>query len=343
MKYQDTIMFREIGEQPTVLEGLVKTNHEVLAKIAERVKKGEIDNISIGARGSSLHASMYFAHLVEIFTTLPVKFLSPSVFTSYGGKLEIKRSLVIGVSQSGKAADVLECLRHAKKDGSITVAVTNHLDSPLAKEADYHLYLNAQKEVSVAATKTVTAQMYVLLLLAQSLCADPLLINAPQMIVSGIQSVLKNAGNIADYAKKFVDTKDMFVLARGLNKSVALESGLKLSETTYIKALAYSVSDFWHGPYAMIDKNATVIAYAPKGQSQKDVLEMVQKCKGDGAKVTVIGTKDCTPDIVIPEGTDIETPFYNLVTMQILACALSTHKGISVDTPRGLNKVTITK
>jgi len=344
MLYSQTIMYKEILQQPTVCKKLLKLNHQVLSLVAERVKSGNIEQIVTGARGSSANACTYFAYLAEIFTRYPVKILAPSVLTSYDGAMKLSKSLVIGVSQSGKAEDVLYCLERAKKDGSITLAITNDENSPIAKTAEYHIFLDVGKEESVAATKTVSASMYVLMLLVLYISGDPLLTNSHQIVINGIKKVLDNTPNIVEFAKTLVDTKDIFVLARGLNQPIALETALKLAETTYTKAMAYSVSDFWHGPYAMIDQYATVLVYAPLGQSQSDVLKMVDRCKSSGAKVIVIATQDIADcDITIPDGTDIETPFYNLVTAQILACALSTQRGLNPDKPRGLNKVTITK
>jgi len=344
MLYSETIMYKEIVQQPSVFKKLLATNHDILTSIASKTKASDIVQIVTGARGSSANACGYFAYLAEIFTKYPVKVLMPSVLTVYDGAMKLSKSLVIGVSQSGKAADVLHCIECAKRDGSITVGITNDVDSPIAKAAEYHIFLDAGKEESVAATKTVSAEMYALLLLVLYISGDPLLINAPETIATGVKKVIDNASNIATYANTLKDTKDIFVLARGLNQPIAMETALKFAETTYTKAMAYSVSDFWHGPYAMIDESATVLAYAPSGQSQKDVLEMVDRCKASKANVALVATKDVADSsITIPTGTDIETPFYNLVTAQILACALSASRGLNPDTPRGLHKVTITK
>lgn len=357
MLYTDTIMYKEIVEQPKVLSRLLQNNDGLLSKIVESVREKKITQIVVGARGSSANAGTYFAYLAEIFTHYPIKMLSPSVITNYNGAIALDKSLVIGISQSGRAEDILCCLQKAKQDGSITLAITNDESSPIANEADFHLYLNAGKEESVAATKTVTSQMYLLLLLVLYLSNDPLLINAPEHIVNGVEQTISNSQVIAQYAQNFVNTQDIFVLARGLNFAVAKETALKLAETSYIKANAFSVAEFKHGPYAMIDPNATVLVLAPIGQTQSEVLQMAQKCKQDGAKVTIISNKNkeqneqqndtYSPQVeynlLIPNGTDIETPFYNLVTAQLLANAISTAKELNPDKPRGLKKVTITK
>lgn len=163
-------------------------------------------------------------------------------------------------------------------------------------------------------------------------------------------------------SKMFIDKEEMegkveryrlmnecFVLARGINYSIAMEAALKIQETSYVRAKAYATSDFHHGPFAMIQKDMPVIVYAPEGPTLKDLTEMIVKLKGSQAEVIVVSNNKETLDmgdcsIRIPQtNNDIISPFYNVVIAQMFACSLSLLKGLNPDAPRGLNKITITK
>ena len=249
MSYTETLLFKEILEQGTILKDLQKDSEAAMLQIADKLKNKEIKQIVVVARGSSGYACDYFAYLAEICTKYSVKVVQPSVVTVYDGLIALDNSLVVGVSQSGMAQDVLCCLERAKLNNSIVVSVTNSLDSPIAKVADVHLYCNAGLEKSVAATKSFSSSMFLLMLLVRQLSDSPLLKSAPDNIVRGVNQTLQNQQAISQYAmQNFVDTKDAFVLARGLNFAIAKETALKFSETSYIKALAFSVAEFQHGP-----------------------------------------------------------------------------------------------
>ncbi len=347
MDKKDTKMFSEIGQQPQVLKNIEGVNKEVLKQIADEVKKRGVKSFTMVARGSSDNACTYFKYVAEIYCGLPVTLAACGVYTMYDGALALKDTLVIGVSQSGCAEDVMEVMRRAQKNGSLTVAITNNPESPMAKLADKHVFLNANgKEESVAATKTFTAQLYSLLLIAYYVSGNKKLAEALKNIPNGVAEVIKNADKISETAEKLKDTKDAFVLARGINYAACLESTLKMQETTYVKAKGYPSSDFHHGPFAMIDENATVILLMPQGESYKDMCEMLDKVNAAGGKTIVYTDADkkgTLSTVKIPSGSDIETPFYNVVTTQLLVNNLAVIKGNNPDAPRGLNKITITK
>jgi glucosamine--fructose-6-phosphate aminotransferase (isomerizing) len=346
MKYTETKMYAEISQQPAVLSALYDTNKKTLEKIREEVKKRGITRITLAARGSSDNACVYFKYICEIYCGIPCSFAAPGVYTMYDGKLKFQNELIIGVSQSGKAADVLEVMTRAKAAGLFVVAVTNFEDSPMAQAADAHIFLAAKKEESVAATKTFTAQMYCLGLLAAELSGDNTLKAALAKVPAGISKVIAGSEKITLEAAKLIKEKDCFILARGTNLAAAFESALKMQETTYIKAKAFAVSDFHHGPFAMIDEECLAILLMPEGQSYASTLEMLNKCAGAGARTLVYTDTDAKGSvgtIAIPTGSDAETPFYNVAATQLLVNSLSVLRGNNPDAPRGLNKVTITK
>ncbi|MBC7961271.1 MAG: SIS domain-containing protein [Vallitaleaceae bacterium] len=342
-------MWEEILEQPKVLSRCLEINLDSIRNIVKEINKSDINSVVIAARGTSDHAAVYGKYIIELMTGLPVSLAAPSVFTVYQKKLKLKGCLVIGVSQSGKAADVLEVIRGAKEDGAITVSITNFEDSPLALEADFHLNCACEIEKSVAATKTFTAQMFLLANLVAIWTENEDLKRELELLPFKIEETFEISEQIIADVKRYRFMSECFVLARGINYAVALEASLKIQETTYVRARAYATSDFHHGPFAMIDKDMPVLVFAPNGVSLRDVTEMIHKLKQQGADITVISNNeevlklgDC--HFKIPQSdNDMITPFLNVVVAQMFACQLALLKGLNPDSPRGLNKVTITR
>ncbi|MBR4895371.1 MAG: SIS domain-containing protein, partial [Clostridia bacterium] len=153
---------KEIREQPQALANVVENNLPVIRALVAKAKEKGVKNIYFAARGTSDHACVYAQYLFGIFAGIPCTLGTPSVFTKYGAHVDLSDNLVIGVSQSGKAEDVLAVLESAKADGAITAAVTNNPDSPMAGCAEYHLFCGCGHEASIAATKTFTTQMTIL-------------------------------------------------------------------------------------------------------------------------------------------------------------------------------------
>lgn len=344
-----TIMESEIFQQTDVLKNCLNYNQDTLNALVKTLKQKNINNVVVAARGSSDNASNYFKYVFESLVGLPVASAAPSVTTLYDAKLDLSSSMVIGVSQSGAAEDVMAILNNAKESGAVTVSVTNNLESRMAEIADFHLYCNASKECSVAATKTFTSQMYILANLAAYFAGNEEVKAELKAVPDNLKKVFNMKNEIAVLSNKYKDMKSLIVLARGINYAIAQETALKVQETTYINARPFAASDFHHGPFAIIDENSTVMLIAPKGESTKDMAEMRDKLLSVDAKVIVM-TNDksiaqgATDAIILPvDGSDYVTPFYNVVASQLWACFMSVARGLNPDAPRGLKKVTITK
>ena len=342
-------MLEEIMEQPSALKRCFYANKETIGAISNILKSRNIENVVIAARGTSDHAGIYGKYIIECELGIPVSLAAPSIYTVYGKSLKLNNSLVIGVSQSGKAADVLEVIKNANACGAVTVSITNDSASPLALEANFHLYCNAGLEKSVAATKTCTTQMYLLAQLVAEWSRNQDIKDELLIMPDKLNEIFDRKDEIALKVERYRFMNECFVLARGINYPIAMEAALKIQETSYVRAKAYATSDFHHGPFAMIQKDMPVIVIAPEGPTLKDVEEMIFKLKASDAEVVVISNNknmleigDCS--FLIPETmNDIISPFYVVVTAQLFACNLSLTKGLNPDAPRGLNKVTITK
>lgn len=344
-----TLMWNEIIEQPAVLEGCLSKNDGEIKRIVSEIGKRNISSVVIAARGTSDHAAVYSKYMIEMLTGIPVSLAAPSVMTMYGKSVNMQNSLVIGISQSGKAADATEVIRVANSQGAITVSITNFPDSPMAMESKFHLFCNSGLERSVAATKTFTSQIYLIAQLVAEWTQDLELKKELSLVPDGIRKLFAQEEIIKQKAERYRFMKECFVLARGVNYSIALESALKIQETTYTRAKAFATSDFHHGPFAMIEKDMPVIVYAPEGPSIKDVTEMINKLKDSEADLLIVSNNkelremgNCSFEIPYTNN-DFISPFYNVVAAQMFACRLALAKGLNPDSPRGLNKVTITR
>jgi len=344
-----TLMQQEINSQPDVLEGLIDKSLPKVDALCDEIIERDIKLVYIAARGTSDHAAVYSKYILETYTGIPVAFAAPSIITVYDADINLKDALVVGISQSGKAEDVLSVVKHANSQGALTVCLTNYDDSPMAKEGKYHFSCMAGEEKSVAATKTFTAQMMIMALLVSRLSGRDDLLERLRMIPTRIRQFLNNCKIDTGLIEKLRDMNECFVLARGKNYAIALEGALKIQETCYVRAKAYATSDFYHGPLALLDEKIPVFLIAPLSRTSHDTREILKRISDYGIK-TIAVTNDgeiekMASDVIrIPDGIrGIDSPFVTAVAMQQFACMLSLAKGLDPDNPRNIKKVTITK
>ncbi|MFO7612090.1 MAG: SIS domain-containing protein [Clostridia bacterium] len=344
-----TIMIDEINSQPKVLEKVLAESKNGVRDLCREVKARNIGLIYIAARGTSDHAAVYAKYILEIHAGIPVAFAAPSVITVYGGKPDLQNALVIGISQSGKAEDVLEVMRHADRQGALVAAITNYEDSPMAKEASYHFNCMAGEEKSVAATKTFTAQMMIMAMIAAELSGGRKLMEQLETVPGKVGEFLADFGVPDRVVIKYKDMQECFILARGTNYSIALEGALKIQETCYVRAKAYAMSDFYHGPLALLDTSIPVFLIAPGGLAGEGNVEMAEVLAGYGIETAAVTNdkgimKMVSETIEVPSGlSDFTSPFVTAAAMQLFACRLSLAKGLNPDNPRNIKKVTITR
>lgn len=360
MKHTETLMWKEINETPRIFGEIQAANESVMSELVKAIKQGTAKNFVAAARGTSDHALIYFKYVLEVNSEYTVGLSAPSVVTLYKGKINYANSIVIGCSQSGKAADVLEVIKRGNEQGAITIAVTNDPESPMAKEAKFHLCCSAGLESSVAATKTFSAQLFIMLWLSAELSENKedlmLLKNLKQEIEKVIPQI---DAQTTKYADKFKDMKSGFVLSRGVTYPIALEATLKLQETCYIQMKGYAGSDFYHGPMAMVNENTPVIIYCAENQGdgemkntvRADQIKCIEKMISLKAPVLLVTNdvlltgkfgkcNDALLNFSVPEEVCM---FAFALFAQMFACKISCAIGNNPDSPRALNKVTITK
>ncbi len=361
MNYKETKMWAEIAQTEDIVSTLLPKIAPVINEITAACETQGIRRIHLAGRGTSDNALLFFKYVTEINSPYTASFVAPSVVTMYDGKIDFGGSLVIGCSQSGQAADVLAVIERANEQGGITVAITNDEQSPLAKEAKYHVYLNAEKEESVAATKTFSAQLYALLMLSCALGKRVDLVAKYASLGSRISTYYAQANELTDEdSERLKDMSDGFTLARGVTYAIAFESALKLSETAYIRMKGYSSSDFYHGPMAMIDKGTHVLLFAPAASTgtpkgdlahAEDRKKCIEKMLSLGASLTIITDdeqlsaygNEASISLFKRIGDEIEAMFAFALYAQMLACKISCARGNDPDNPKALKKVTVTK
>lgn len=344
-----TIMWKEINEQKTAIPNCISKNKEILKQISKNFNEKKPTSIIIAARGTSDHVAHFAKYLFETHCGIPVSLAAPSITTLYQAKINFSNSLVIGISQSGSAQDVLEVLQSAKSQGAITIGITNTEDSVVAKESQYHLFCNAGKENSVAATKTFLTQLYLATALVKEISGSKQLDIAINNLDNTIETALSLCQSAIEASQTFRFSNEIFVLARGFGYPISMECALKIQETTYTRARCYSVSDFHHGPFAMVSSEIPIILLSLDKRVEKDSLEMIEKLKNENAFILSITTSKKVSDlsdksILLPEDMDeISACFASAIIGQTFACSLAILKSNNPDSPRGLKKVTITR
>jgi glucosamine--fructose-6-phosphate aminotransferase (isomerizing) len=337
------LMDAEIREQPAVWRGLRRSGQFDAA--AELIKGRRPRMVLLAARGTSDHAALYAKYLVEVTHQLPAGLVSPSTMTTYGAKPDLRDVLMFAISQSGGSPDLIQSLEVARAQGALTVAVTNNEESELADVAEVHVDVLAGHERAVAATKSYTAQMLALYLLLDRVRGGSGAATAPLPDLGDELLDLESA--IADLAQRYRFAQRLVTTARGYSYPTAREAALKLMETSYLSAQAFSGADLMHGPLAMLDAQVpvlTVIADGPGGRAMRPVLA---RMVDSGVDVFTVGTADAvaesTSGVVLPGDLPEEvSPILEILPFQQLAMHLAVARGENPDTPRGLRKVTET-
>tara|TARA_Y100001968_G_scaffold61423_1_gene52252 strand:- start:235 stop:2139 length:1905 start_codon:yes stop_codon:yes gene_type:complete len=361
-------MLKEIYEQPETAQLWIDrflpielpTENPVAFPITKSIL-AKIEQIQILACGTSRHASMVGAYLLEQFAGVPTKVYFASEFR-YSPPPLSPNTLTIGVSQSGETADTLAALRMEKerrdliKDANFSfhqLGITNRIDSSLARELDNVIDIGSGIEIGVAATKTFLGQMlsfYGLTLLFAShkqkrtpqeirnLSSDLRLI--PQQLTDLIK---KHDSLSQEIAHLFAETKDMIFLGRGINYPIALEGALKLKEISYIHAQGYPAGELKHGPIALLDQHVPVVSIAVPGVVYEKVLSNSQEAKARDARLIGIAPNGSESEIFdelfsIPKVSEWVSPLLTVIPLQLFSYHIAAHKGLDVDQPRNLAK-----
>jgi glucosamine--fructose-6-phosphate aminotransferase (isomerizing) len=336
-------MAAEIAEQPRALRRLLADGADAIREIAARVAERRPRFVLLAARGTSDHAALYAKYLIEITLGLPAGLASPSTLTAYGARPDLREVLWIAVSQSGGSPDLVDSTAAARECGALTVAVTNALGSPLDEASDLHVDVLAGPERAVAATKTYTSELLALHLLIDAWAGGDA---APARELPDLaEEVLAGAVGRA-VAPRYRFVERLVVTARGYAYATAREAALKMMETSYLSAHAFSGADLMHGPLAMVDEDRPVIAVIPHGTGGEALAPVLGGLRERGADVLVVGDETAAPWAAaaapLPAVDERVAPILQILPLQQMAHAMAVARGYDPDAPRGLKKVTET-
>ena len=341
----------ELREQPAALARLLEREAAGALALGRRLAAGGVRLVVIAARGSSDNAARYAKYLFGAHNRLPVALATPSLYGLYRRPPRLDGALVIGVSQSGTSPDVVGVLAEASAQGRPTVAVTNTPGSPLAAAADHLLAMHAGEELAVAATKSYVNSLGALALLSAGLEGDPARVEALRRVPAALDRAIADSSPAAGRAaaRLLADAPACAVVARGFNHATAFEVALKLTELTGTLAAPFSGADLLHGPIAAIAAGFPVVLVAPSGEVLPQLLEVRAALRQRGARVLAIADDPgvlaaADAELPLPAGLpEWLSPLVAVAPGQVLAMELARRRGVDLDRPLGLRKVTITR
>jgi glucosamine--fructose-6-phosphate aminotransferase (isomerizing) len=358
----ETFMLKEIYEQSTA----------VRETLAERIRNGELTldglnltneelrnlrRIVILACGTAYHAGVAGRYVIEEWARVPVEHDIASEWR-YRNPVLDKNTLVIGISQSGETRDTIDAMALATKQGARTLAITNMMGAQITREVDSVLYTRAGLEMGVAATKTFTAQISLLYLIAlklaqvrgtlperemKSLIAE--VQRLPEKIAQFLQDADDGVHPIDEIAARHCDKRFFLYLGRNIGLPICLEGALKLKEISYIPTEAYSAGEMKHGPIALLDSETPVVCIATDSHVYDKVVSNIQETRARGAQVIAIAT-DGNEDIqhhaddviYVPKTSEYLQAVLAVLPLQLLAYRIARLRGLNVDQPRNLAK-----
>jgi glutamine---fructose-6-phosphate transaminase (isomerizing) len=335
------VMLAEMGEQPAVLARLAGRWDEVGQAIAS-LRPMPLAGVTFVARGSSDNAALLGRYLVEMAAGRPAALAAPSIITRYGVPVDYRGWLTVGLSQSGATPEVVTVVEAMRANGAATVGVSNEPACALAAAVDVLLGCDAGPERAVPATKTVTAQMLLMATLAAALGPVPYTTGDLAGCPTAVSTVLADAQPMRLLGERWAGADRLFVVGRGVLYAAALETALKIKETTAVLAEGLSTADLLHGPVAAVGPGTPVLVLDGGGATHDDVTKVATLVRGRGADVVVM-SPDADADVRLwGSGPEVLHALGATVRGQQLAHALSVARGMDPDRPEGLSKITVT-
>lgn len=353
-------MLKEIFEQPQVVRDTLQGR---ISQESGKVYLGEtglaaltlqeIQRVIIIACGTSYHAGMIGKYFIESLARVPVAVEYASEFRYQDLPLN-KEILVVVISQSGETADSLAALRATKKSGALVLAVSNVVNSSIPREAGAVLYTHAGPEIGVAATKTFSAQLAALSLLAVFLAqakgrmdeeASLPIVQDLLRIPHQMERFLADSGRLEDLAQRFLAFSHFLYLGRWVSFPVALEGALKLKEISYVHAEGYAGGEMKHGPIALIDEKMPTLAVIPRDRAYEKMLSNISEVKTRLGYVLAVAfdndqeiARHVDEVIRVPSISPLLSPFLTILPLQLFAYHIAAKRGADVDQPRNLAK-----
>ena len=350
-------LVKEINEQPTVIRKIL-SDENAFNNLDLDVKK--IERIVIVACGTAYHAGLMAKYLIELWAKIPVETAVASEYIDFPALVN-EKTLVIGISQSGETADTLGAIKNAKEHKAQVMCLTNREDSAIVDLCSPNFYVTpAGIEISVAATKTFTAQVTAFYLFALKLAEKKGTLNNEEIskikkelncIPQLVEQCISRADKYREEFLKYSEYRDFLFLSRGVNFPIALEGALKLKELSYIHATGYASGEMKHGPIAILDHTVPVLSIAVKGETELEqsvynkTLHNAEEARARKSPSLVICSDDNTDVegifdtiIRIPKVSQLFSPIVATIPLQFLAYDIAEDLGKDVDQPRNLAK-----
>ena len=354
----EDFMLKEIYDQPSAIRDTIRGRTQGGRLVLDELRMSDediqaVDKVFVVAAGTAFHAGLVAKYAIEHWVRLPVEIDIASEFR-YRDPVLDRNTLTIAVSQSGETIDTLEALRHARRQHSLVLAITNTVGSSVARESDAVLYTHAGPEIGVAATKTFATQMVALHLVALYLAQvrGVMFAEEVQSVVDRLRELpgqvrraLELDGQTRRLAERFHLARDFLFVGRHTGYPAALEGALKLKEISYIHAEGYPAGELKHGPIALVEQGVPVVAVATECHVYPKVLSNIQEVKARAAEVIAVATEgDADIEryvdhaLFVPRTPELMSPVVVSVPLQLLAYHIAKLRGCDVDQPRNLAK-----
>ncbi|HSE07620.1 MAG TPA: SIS domain-containing protein [Nocardioidaceae bacterium] len=346
-----TLLEQEIREQPQVAQRLLDRLLPGIDELAAVFRSDDVVGVHVVGRGSSDNVARYAQYVWGLRLGLPVTLAAPSISSVYGRGLDLRSQAVVAISQSGSSPDVVGVVEQARAQGRPTLAITNDPESALAAAAERVLDLGVGPERSVAATKTYTSSLLAVALITAALGGR---LSEDARDLAQVPDALETALDAVDVTEAVELLRPhhrAVCVGRGYNLASAHETGLKLTELTGTLVATYSPADLLHGPIAAVSAEVPAVLVAPEEPARASVLEIVPELERRGAPILVAGSAGAAAafgsrGLTFPPEAQLAdwlSPLTAIVPGQLLAWRLAESRGIEVDRPGELRKVTRTR
>ena len=335
-------MSAELREAP---DAVLRQAEDLVQPIADLVawcRRNSPRVVVTCARGSSAHAATFGKHLIERHLGIPVAAAAPNIATLYRRRLQLKGQLLLTVSQSGRSDDLTEFMMMAKSAGALTAAIVNDTNSPLAAACDVPLPMAAGPELSVAATKTFIATLAVLLRLTATWADDDMLRGAierlPRHLAAATEIDWSSALGVLSGANSLI------TIGRGPTLAIAREAALKLKELCDLHAEAFSGAEFQHGPMALVSRLYPILLFMPTDEAATGLHELAADLRRKGAALFETGEGESAAGLGALRPDHPDTDAVCLIqSFYALAVRIAERRGMDIEQPRHLQKVTRTR
>jgi glucosamine--fructose-6-phosphate aminotransferase (isomerizing) len=327
------LMAAEMADQPEVLARLVD-RAPADADAVRAVVPRPLAGIVFLARGSSDNAAVFGRYLAELCAARPAGLAAPSLYTRYHAEVDWRGYLMVALSQSGATPEIISTCQAVRAAGATVIGITNEPRSALAGAVDLLLATDAGVERAVPATKTVTAQFAVLVTVATALGTGPAIADVLAGLPGAVAATLGDPQPARDLAERWHAIDRLVVAGRGLGYAAALETALKVAETTGILAEGMSAADLYHGPIAAVYAGAPVLLVSGGGPGDADLAGLRQLLDGRHAETASLPA--------LPAAAEPVQVITAVVRGQQLAHALALARDSDPDAPAHLTKVTET-